>query len=327
MQVDLVVTELQGEPLNDIAVRAESLEYDNIWLTELWGENSFVQLTEIAHRTEEIGLGTAIVNVYSRSPAVLAMTAVGLDRVSDGRFTLGTGVSTKKVIEDLHGMSFDRPVRRAHETIELVKKFTAGDGERVDYDGELIDVADFPAQDADVPVYHAGLGPANRRVVGRLADGWLPHNIPLSELDGAFETIADTARESGRDPADITVAPYLPTAASEDREKARDTLRRHIAYYVSSGEGYRKAASMRFEDEVARVNEAWQSGDREGAAEEVTEEMIDNLSVAGSPEEVRDRLRELVEETVVDRPIIVIPDPASEDLRDETIEQVAPEKF
>lgn len=327
MQVDLVVTEMQGEALKDVAVRAESLGYDNIMLTELWGENSFVQLAELAHATEEIGLGTAIVNVYSRSPAVLAMTAVSLDRVSDGRFLLGTGVSTKKVIEDLHGMSFDRPVRRAHETIELVKKFIAGDGERVNYDGELIDVADFPAQSASVPIYHAGLGPANRRVVGRLADGWLPHNIPISELDDAFELIADTAEESGRDPDDITVAPYLPTAASEDRDEARNTLRRHIAYYVSSGEGYRKAASMRFEEEVDRVNEAWRSGDRETAAEAVTEEMIDNLGVAGSPDEVRDRLRTLVEDTVTDRPIIVIPDPASDELRDETIEHVAPEKF
>lgn len=327
MEVDLVVTEMKGEALKDIAVEAESLGYSNIWLTELWGENSFVQLTELAHQTDDIGLGTAIVNVYSRTPAVLAMTAVALDRVSDGRFTLGTGVSTKKVIEDLHGMSFDRPVRRAHETIELVKKFTAGDGERVNYDGELIDVADFPAQDASVPIYHAGLGPANRRVVGRLADGWLPHNIPLSELDDAFETIADTAAESGRDPDDITVAVYLPTAASEDRSEARETLRRHIAYYVSSGEGYRKAASMRFEDEVERVNEAWHSGDREQAAKEVTEEMIDNLGVAGTPEEVRDRLESLVEETVTDRPIIVIPDPATDELRDETIEHVAPDKF
>lgn len=327
MQVDLVVTEMQGEALKDVAVRAESLGYDNIMLTELWGENSFVQLAELAHATEEIGLGTAIVNVYSRSPAVLAMTAVSLDRLSDGRFLLGTGVSTKKVIEDLHGMSFDRPVRRAHETIEVVKKFIAGDGERVNYDGELIDVADFPAQSASVPIYHAGLGPANRRVVGRLADGWLPHNIPISELDDAFELIADTAEESGRDPDDITVAPYLPTAASEDRDAARNTLRRHIAYYVSSGEGYRKAASMRFEEEVDRVNEAWRNGDRETAAEEVTEEMIDNLGVAGSPDEVRDRLQTLVEDTVTDRPIIVIPDPASDELRDETIEHVAPEKF
>lgn len=327
MQVDLAITEMQGEPLNEVALRAESLGYDNFWLTELWGENSFVQITEVALRTETIGLGTAIVNVYSRSPAVLAMTAVALERVSDGRFALGTGVSTKKVIEDLHGMSFDQPIRRAHETIELFKKFTAGDGERVNYDGELIDVADFPALESSVPVYHAGLGPANRRVVGRLADGWLPHNIPLSELNDSFEVIAETAEASGRDPEEITVAPYLPTAASEDRQEARDTLRRHIAYYVSSGEGYRKAASMRFEEEVKRVNEAWNSGDRAQAAEEVTEEMIDNLGVAGSPGEVRDALQSLVDETVADRPIIVIPDPASDELRDETIEHVAPDKF
>lgn len=326
MDVDLVVTELQGEDPGAVASHVESLGYNALWLTELWGENSFVQLTEMALQTDELKLGTAIVNVYSRSPAVLAMSAVSLDRASDGRFILGTGVSTEKVITDLHGMSFDRPVRRAHETIELFKEFTAGEG-RVNYDGELIDVADFPALDASVPVYHAGLGPANRRVVGRLADGWLPHNIPISELNDAFEMVATAAHERDRDPEEITVAPYLPTAASEDRDNARETLRRHIAYYVSSGEGYRKAASMRFPDEVERVNEHWHAGERDEATEEVTEEMIDDLGIAGTPEEVRNRLRSLVEETVTDRPIVVIPDPASEELREETIEAVAPQEF
>ena len=326
MDVDLVVTELQGEEPGTVAEDVESLGYNGIWLTELWGESSFVQLTEMAAATDELLLGTAIVNVYGRTPATLAMNATALDRVSDGRFILGTGVSTKKVIEDLHGMSFDRPVRRAHETLELFSAFTSGEG-RVNYDGELISVADFPAQDADVPVYHAGLGPANRRVVGRLADGWLPHNIPLSKLNDSFEMVEKAAKERDREPEEITVAPYLPTAASEDRENARDTLRRHIAYYVSSGEGYRKAASMSFEEEVDRVNEQWKQGNRGEAAAEVTEAMIDDLGIAGTPEEVRGRLRELTEETVTDRPIVVIPDPASDELRDETIESVAPEKF
>lgn len=326
MDVDLVVTELQGEDPGAVAAHVESLGYNGIWLTELWGENSFVQLTEMAQATTDLTLGTAIVNVYSRSPAVLAMSAASLDRTSDGRFVLGTGVSTEKVITDLHGMSFDRPVRRAHETLELVSAFTAGEG-RVNYDGELLSVADFPALEADVPLYHAGLGPANRRVVGRLCDGWLPHNIPLSRLDDSFEMIATAARERDRDPADITVAPYLPTAASHDRENARETLRRHIAYYVSSGEGYRNAASMRFADEVERVNEHWHQGNRSEAAEAVTEEMLDDLGVAGTPDEVRRRLRTLVDETVADRPIVVVPDPASADLREETIEELAPPQF
>ena len=326
MHVDLLVSDFDGTTPGDVAARAQSLGYGGIWMPELWGESAVVALTEMAAQTEEISLGTAIVNVFSRSPAVLAMTAASLERASDGRFILGTGVSTPKAIEDLHGIPFERPVRRAHETIELVKRFTAGEG-RVEYDGQLLEVADFPALEADVPIFHGALGPANRRVVGRLCDGWLPHNIPLSELDSTFETVAETAREAGRDPDDITVAPYLPTAASEDHEAARRTLRKHVAYYLGSGEGYRKAAATRYPEEADRIATAWQAGDRGEAAEAVTDEMLADLGIAGTPEEVRERLHSIVDGTVVDRPIVVIPDPASPELREETIEAVAPEQF
>ena len=326
MKLDLIVSDLTDVEPGEIAARAESLGYNGIWMPELWGESAVVALTEMACRTEEIDLGTAIVNVYSRSPAVLAMTAASLERASDGRFVLGTGVSTPKAIEDLHGIDFDRPVRRAHETIELVEQFTAGEG-RVEYDGEVLEVADFPALEADVPLYHGALGPANRRVVGRLCDGWLPHNIPLSELESAFETVAETAREAGRDPGEITVAPYLPTAASEDREEARRTLRKHIAYYLGSGDGYRKAAATRYPEEADRIATAWQDGDRGEATQAVTDDMLEDLGIAGTPEEVRDRLRAIVEGTVVDRPIVVIPDPASPELREETVDGVAPVRF
>ncbi|SFS67215.1 LLM class flavin-dependent oxidoreductase [Halostagnicola kamekurae] len=326
MKLDLIVSEFGGSQPADLATRAESLGYDRLWLTELWGENAAVQLAEMAAATDEIGLGTAIVNVYSRSPALLSMTANSLERASDGRFVLGTGVSTKKVIEDLHGESFDRPVRRAHETIELVRQFTAGDGERVRYDGELLEVADFPALEADVPLYHAGLGPANRRVVGRLCDGWIPHNIPFSGLEAAFETVADAARERGRDPDDVTVAPYVPTAASDDPEHAREILRRHVAYYVGSGEGYRNAVATEYEREAERIANAWRTGAREEATGMVTDEMVDDLGVAGDPATVRTRLRELAAESIVDRPIVVIPEPASESLREETVRAAAPKR-
>ncbi|AHF98545.1 luciferase [Halostagnicola larsenii XH-48] len=327
MELDLIVSELGEEEPADLAKRAEAIGYDGLWLTELWGENAAVQLTEMAAATDEIGLGTAIVNVYSRSPALLAMTANSLERASDGRFVLGTGVSTKKVVEDLHGESFDRPVRRAHETIELVRRFTAGDGERVRYEGELLEVADFPALEVDVPIYHAGLGPANRRVVGRLCDGWIPHNIPFSRLEEAFETVVDAARERGRDPDEITVAPYVPTAASEDPELARETMRRHVAYYVGSGEGYRNAVAMKYEREAERIANAWREGARDEATGMVTDEMVDDLGVAGDPETVRNRLRELAAESIVDRPIVVVPEPATTELRDNTIREAAPERF
>ncbi|TYL40013.1 LLM class flavin-dependent oxidoreductase [Natronococcus pandeyae] len=323
MNVGLITTAFGDNDQTDVAVRAEELGYDAIWLGELWGESGVVQATEIATRTDEIGIGTAILNVYSRSPAVLASTAASLQRVSDGRFTLGLGTSTPKAIEDLHGMAFDRPVRRAHETIEIVRAFTDGEG-RVDYDGELLEVADFPSLDAPTPIYNAGLGRANRRVVGRLCDGWIPHNIPFSRLEEAFEDVAAAARERERDPSEITVAPYVPSAVSEDPEEARDVLRRHVAYYVGSGEGYRRAAGIRFPDEADRIAGTWRDGDRTAAANAVTDEMVADLGVAGTPEDVREQLEELVAETGIDHPIVVVPDPAPDEIAELTVESLAP---
>ena len=327
MNVGLMVTSFGDVDLADVAVRAEAQDYDAVWVGELWGANSVVQATEMACRTEEIDIGTAILNVYSRSPAVLAMTAASLEKASDGRFTLGLGTSTATAVEGLHGMAFDRPVRRAHETIELVREFTAGTGDSVEYQGELLETTGFPSIDASVPIYHAGLGPANRRVVGRLCDGWIPHNIPFSRLDDAFDEVAAAARERDRDPNEITIAPYVPSAVSEDPTEARETLRRHIAYYVGSGDGYRRAVAMAFPDEADRIAEAWRAGDNRDAVGAVTDEMLDELGVAGTPDEARDQLRTLVTETGIDHPIVVIPEPSSIEMGETTIEALAPQRL
>ncbi|MDG5758019.1 LLM class flavin-dependent oxidoreductase [Natronococcus sp. A-GB1] len=323
MDTGLLTTSTDELSEADVAVRAEELGYDDVWLPELWGESGVVRATEIATRTDELGIGSAILNVYSRSPAVLAMTAASLQRVSDGRFVLGVGTSTKKSIEDLHGEAFDRPVRRAHETIELVRAFTADEG-RIEYDGELLEAKDFPSLEVPTPIYHAGLGPANRRVVGRLADGWIPHNIPFSRLEDAFEEVATAARERDRDPQAIAVAPYVPAAVSEDLEAARDAIRGHVAYYVGSGEGYRRAVGAAYPDEADRIAEAWRDGNRGEAADAVTDELVADLGVAGTPEDARDRLESLVAETGIDHPIVVVPDPASDEIVEQTLESLAP---
>ncbi|MFC5969782.1 LLM class flavin-dependent oxidoreductase [Halomarina salina] len=309
------------------AVRAEELGYDSAWTNELWFESGVVRAQDIAAHTDDIDLGTAILNVFSRSPAVLAMTAATIDRLSDGRFTLGLGTSTQKAVEDLHGMGWDdpNPVRKAHETIELTKEFLSGDG-RVEYEGETVSVADFPALGRDVPVYHAALGPANRRVVARLCDGWIPHNVPFPDLDESFDYIADHAEEAGRDPDDITVAPYVPCCVADDAETARQHVREHLAYYVGNGEGYRKAVAQRFPDGADEVADNWRAGDRGDAAAAVTDEMVAALGVAGTPEEAREQLREVAELDAIDRPLVVIPNGA-EERAEQTMEELAPDNF
>ncbi|AFZ72784.1 LLM class flavin-dependent oxidoreductase [Natronobacterium gregoryi] len=323
MHLGLVVPRIASHDPTDLAVDAEELGYDSVWMGELWGTSSVVKLTEIATRTESIELGTAIVNVFSRSPGVLAMTAATLDRVADGRVSLGLGTSTPTAIENVHGMGFERPIRRSHETIAVVSRIL-GDDDPVSYEGELISVTDVPPLDETVPIYQAALGPANRRVVGRLCDGWIPHNIPFTTLDDAFEVVADAARERNRDPAEITVAPYVPVAVSEDPEEAYDAVRGHVAYYAGSAAGYRNAIATVFSDRVEAVAEAWQAGDRDGATGLVTDEMVDELGVAGTPGCAREKLRALVSESVVDRPLLTIPEQAADEIAVSTIEAFAP---
>lgn len=309
----------------EYGVLAEELGYDRAWMVELWGNSSFVELGVLGERTDDIGLGTAIVNVFSRSPAVLAMGAASLDRLSDGRFTLGTGVSTPKVVEDLHGMAYDRPVRRAHETIELATEYLRGDGSPVEYENELFEVADFPSLGVDVPVFHAALGPANRRVVGRLADGWIPHNVPFSQLSEAFEEVAEAAGERDRDPDDITVAPYVPAAVHADPEVAADAVRGHLAYYVGSGGGYQRAVAVGFPEAAETVAKAWREGDRAGATAAVTDEMVADLGVAGTPETAPEKFAALLEDVpIIDHPIVAVPRQADEELIRRTVEVMAP---
>jgi len=323
MRPGLLLSGLGSHDPVDIAEHAEALGYDAVWLPELWGESAPVTATAIAERTDDLTVGSAIMNVFSRSPAVLAMTAVSLAERSGNRFVLGVGTSTRKAIEDLHGADFDRPVRRAHETIELVREFTRGDG-RVDYDGELFSVADFPSLEHSVPVYGAALGSANRRMVGRLCDGWMPHNVPFTRIDESFETVAAAAREANRDPDEITVAPYVPIAVSDDPAAARAAIRGHVAYYVGSGEGYQRAVAEAFPDGADAVADAWRSGDRDDARSAVTDEMVDALGIAGTADDARAALEELMAETVVDRPILVVPSGAGE-LAQGTIEALAPD--
>lgn len=308
------------------AVRAEERGFESVWQGELWGWNVFVQLAEVAVATDEVRLGTAVVNVYSRTPAVIAMSAASLDQLSDGRAIIGLGVSTPKTIEDLHSCSFERPIRRTRETGELVAAFLA-DGDSVEYSGEIFDVADFPGLSEHVPLYNAALGEANLAVTGRQFDGWLPNNIPFSALDESFDSIAENARNAGRDPDQIEVAPWIHVAVDDDPERAKEVIRDTVAYYVGSGEGYKNAVGAVFPDEAAEVASAWQAGNRDEARSRITDEMVAELGCAGPPGDVRDQLRSLVTDTVVDLPIVDIPPFAPDDIVEQSFQAVAPDAF
>jgi 5,10-methylenetetrahydromethanopterin reductase len=305
---------------------AEELGYDSIWMSEAWGQDALLSLAEVAIRTESIRCCTAVVNTYSRTPAVLAMAGVTLQRLSGGRAVLGVGASHAAVVESLHDMEYDRPVRRTHETIELVKELTAG-AEEVTYDGEIFEIDGYPAFDTPVPMYNAALGEANRRATGRVADGWLPYLFPVSALSEAFETVQSAAEEAGRDPEAIEVTPQILASVSDDPEAAKDEIRTYVAQYIGQLPNYRRALAEWFPEAAEAIGEAFADGGLSEATKAVPDEVVFALGVAGTPESARDQLLDIYEDPVIDCPIVYVPRSVPDDDRDLTIEALRPERL
>ena len=178
-----------GDP-RKAAQRAKDLEsagIDMIWVAELYSFDAISILGYLAAHTERMELGTSIMPIYSRTPTLIAMTAAGLDAVSDGRFVLGLGTSGPQVIEGWHGVPFDKPLTRTREVIDICR--LVWKRERVVYHGEVyslplpkdlgtglgkpLKIINRPVRD-DIPVYIASLGPKNVQLTAEIADGWLP---------------------------------------------------------------------------------------------------------------------------------------------------------
>ncbi len=155
---------------------AEGLGYDSVWVPEAWGIDAVSVLGALAVKTERIRLGTGILNVFSRTPALLGQTAATLDAISGGRFILGLGTSGPQVVAGWHGLPFDRPLQRMRETVEIVRQVVRRQPLR--FEGEIfrlsqgLKLLSHPLRDR-IPIYLATLTPAGLRLTGELADGWM----------------------------------------------------------------------------------------------------------------------------------------------------------
>ncbi|EMA39610.1 TIGR04024 family LLM class F420-dependent oxidoreductase [Halococcus hamelinensis] len=316
------------DALCEQAERAEELGYDRAWLPETWGRDAVTVLTSIAHRTDEIGIGTSIVPVYSRSPALIGQTAATLQEVSDGRFRLGLGPSGPIVVENWHGVDYGNPLRRTRETVEVVKRVLSG--EEVTYDGEYFDLAGFRLRceppEPRPPIDAAGMGPKSVELAGRFADGW--HALLLTR-DGLRDRLDDLRRGAdlaGRDPENVRVTLSLTCAALDDPDRARESVRQHLAFYVGGmGTFYRDSLARSGHEATANeVYDRWQSRDRAAATAAIDDDLLDSLAVAGTPGTARDRLESFAAIEGVDRVAVSFPRDASLAEIEATIAALAP---
>src|SRR3989441_3849672 len=195
--------------MRDAAVLAEELGYSCLSMGESWGEDALTSLAQLAAVTSRIRIGTSIVPVFARSPANLAMTALNMDRMTEGRFFLGLGTSGRLVVEDLHGEKFAKPLTRMREYVDVLRK--AMRGERLDHDGEFFHLKRFQLRiapyRADLPIYIAALSPQSLRLTGELADGWLPIFLAPSRMAAAVVELKAGAAAAGRSLRDMAISP------------------------------------------------------------------------------------------------------------------------
>ncbi|QLH75908.1 TIGR04024 family LLM class F420-dependent oxidoreductase [Halosimplex rubrum] len=311
------------------AQEAEELGYDRAWIPETWGRDAVTTLTAIAERTDSIGIGTSIANVYSRSPALIGQTAATLQEVSEGRLRVGLGPSGPAVVEGWHGADYDRPLRRTRETIDIARLVLSG--ERVEYDGDIFQLSGLRLR-CDPPdtlpgIDAAGMGPKSVELAGRFADGW--HALMLTR-EGLRDRLADLKRGADlgdRSVSDLRVTLSLPCIALDDRERARQLARNHLAFYVGAmGTFYREALERQgYEDEAVEIASEWANGDHEASMAAVSDELLDDLGIAGTPAECRERYAEWEAIDGVDAVSVSVPRGADPDEISATMRALAPE--
>jgi coenzyme F420-dependent oxidoreductase len=280
----------------ELAVHAEGLGFDRFSMGEATGWNLATILAVVADRTDEIGLSDDVFSPYGRSPAMLAQTALTLHDISDGRYRLGLGPSSPAITERWHGVAFERPLRRLRETIEVIRAvYENGNPE---YHGEVFDIDglnyDRSVPENPPPIDAATLGPKATELAGRFADGWVPQLFTVDGLEERLEDLRRGAELGNRDPDELRSSLIVRAFADEDREHARETVRSTIAFLVGAYGPYYgdSVAEQGYPEMVAEIREAWGERDTAAMAAALTDEALDDLAAAGTPEEVRERLRE-----------------------------------
>ena len=311
------------DELTRLVQQAESLGYHSVWIPEAWGRDSFTVLGALAAQTSTIRLATGIVNIFSRSPTLIAQSAASLDDISGGRAILGLGASGPAVIQRWHGMPFRDVLQRTREYVDVIRMTLSG--ERVNYDGQIVRLHDFAlAFDPprpDIPIYLAAIGPATIRLAGEIADGWLPIFVAPDAFRRMYGSLLEGERKAGRKRTAVTTAAYIPSLIGPGEDHL---LRAHIAYYMGGmGSFYADLLTRSgWARQADRMQQEWKRGDRRAAGQAVTDDMLESLTISGSAEEARSRLAAF-RKVGIDLPILAIPHGSPLDMVARTIEALA----
>jgi F420-dependent oxidoreductase-like protein len=297
----------------EVAAEVADLEragLDIVFVPEAYSYDAVSALGYLAASTERVDLASGILQLYTRTPTLTAMTAAGLDYVSDGRFTLGLGASGPQVIEGFHGVRYDAPIARTREVIEICRQvwrreklqyqgahyeipLPAGKGTGL---GKSLKLINKPVRER-IPILIAALGPKNVELAAELAEGWQPiFFLPEKAQDVWGESL--TTGQAKRDPAlgDLEVYAGPTLAIGDNVEPLREIVKPHLALYIggmgAKGKNFYHTLATRYGygPQADRIQELYLAGDKEAAAKAVPDELVRDVSLIGTPGFVKERI-------------------------------------
>jgi len=295
------------------AKEAEELGYDSAWVPEVGGNDAFALGSAVGVVTERMRIGTAVVPMNIRGPAMLAMAASTMDAMSQGRAICGIGVSSPQIVHDWNDADYDKPLQRARETIDVLR--LAFSGEKVTYDGECVKVSGYrmlPGPRKPIPIYLGALNKRMLRLAGEHADGVIINMLGERFVPEVVGEIRKGAERAGKDPNDIEVVMRVQCCVTDDPAPIREAFANSFSAYIVAP-GYDTFFTWQgFGDVVEGVRAARQAKDRAASRAAVSDDILDALVVAGTADEVRGRLKNFMNAGVTTPAVHVFwPDPAT----------------
>ena len=295
----------------ELIQQAESMGYDSVWTAEAYGNDAVTSAAYVLAQTSKIRVGTAIMQMPARTPAMCAMTAMSLHQLSDGRFIVGLGASGPQVVEGWHGVPYGKPVTRTKEYIQIMRKIFEREGP-VEFDGQMYQMPNqsegttglgkplksILAAASDIPIYTASITPAGLRCAGEVADGVFPVWMDPNKYDVLGESIEQGFEKAGNDKSleDFDVAPFVTVAMNDDLNAAYDALRPWLALYIGGMGAKNKnfyhdyATRLGYGDAADQIQELYLSGKKPEAEALVPNELLDEVSLIGPRERIIERL-------------------------------------
>ncbi len=282
-----------------LAEAADAAGFDTIWTSELYNRSATIALAAMAGVTPNAKLGSAITYGVGRSPLTLAAEARDLDELTSGRFILGLGNGTGRMIDDWHGLDPSSPATRMEELVSLLRDVWNVHEQPVDHDGRFYRLKFRPIEPpplpvtAHLPIYTAGVNPRMIETAGRVADGIIGHPICSKQyIDEVMRpAVALGAERAGRSPDDIEITSMVISVISDDEEQARNEAARQISFYGSVKTYGYLLDHCGFGAEAEAIRTAFRARDAEAMVAAVSDEMIDAMAVTGTADQVREGLR------------------------------------